>query len=168
MEEGKLEKIIKPIIGIALICYLTYIGLGALFKGGETVANRMEDRASNARTNKSDPETIKKLEIDLALMKEKLRLETEKVKEQKAKVKELDMEIRRIKSSNYYPREEINKSFTNGGSFKHSKIVEDKTQEQPTTARTLKECAKPNNVFDIEVKECMQGLREPTWINSNN
>lgn len=32
-----------------LIFYLTYIGLGILFKGGETVVNRMEARAAKAR-----------------------------------------------------------------------------------------------------------------------
>lgn len=49
MEEGQLEKIIKPIIGLALVCYLTYIGLGLLFKGGETVIDRMEERAAKAK-----------------------------------------------------------------------------------------------------------------------
>lgn len=29
--------------------------------------------------------------------------------------------------------------------------------------RTLKECIKPNQVIDNEVKECMEGMREPTW-----
>lgn len=49
MEEGLLEKTIKLIIGIALIFYLAYVGLGILFKGGETVVNRMEDRATKSR-----------------------------------------------------------------------------------------------------------------------
>ncbi|MFC3115965.1 hypothetical protein ACFODX_10380 [Cellvibrio fontiphilus] len=40
-------------------------------------------------------------------------------------------------------------------------LSNDKPQEQFTPVRSLKECAKPNNVFDNEVKECMQGLREP-------
>lgn len=31
--------------------------------------------------------------------------------------------------------------------------------------RTLKECIKPNKVIDNEVKECMEGFREPTWAN---
>ena len=43
----------------------------------------------------------------------------------------------------------------------------------PTTSeikikRSIKECIKPNNVVDSEVKECMQGLKEPTWINEKN
>ncbi len=44
-----MEKIIKPIVGLVLIGWLTYIGLGILFKGGETVKNRMEDRAAKPR-----------------------------------------------------------------------------------------------------------------------
>lgn len=42
-------------------------------------------------------------------------------------------------------------------------LSNNKPQEQFTPVRTLKECAKPNNVFDNEVKECMQGLKEPEW-----
>jgi hypothetical protein len=30
--------------------------------------------------------------------------------------------------------------------------------------RSIKECIKPNNVVDKDVKECMQGLKEPTWL----
>ena len=30
-------------------------------------------------------------------------------------------------------------------------------------ARKVKECIKPNNVVDNEVKECMAGNKEPTW-----
>ena len=29
--------------------------------------------------------------------------------------------------------------------------------------RSAKECIKPNNVIDKEVRECMEGIREPTW-----
>lgn len=29
--------------------------------------------------------------------------------------------------------------------------------------RSIKECIKPNNVIDHEVKACMQGLKEPYW-----
>ena len=29
--------------------------------------------------------------------------------------------------------------------------------------RSIKECIKPNNVIDHEVKACMQGLKEPSW-----
>ncbi|WP_141229389.1 hypothetical protein [Cellvibrio mixtus] len=47
-------------------------------------------------------------------------------------------------------------------------LSNNKPQEQFTPARTLKECAKPNNVFDNEVKECMQGLREPEWVAKKN
>jgi len=34
--------------------------------------------------------------------------------------------------------------------------------------RSIKECIKPNNVVDKDVKECMQGLKEPSWINGNH
>jgi hypothetical protein len=30
--------------------------------------------------------------------------------------------------------------------------------------RSLKECVKPNNKIDEDVKLCMQGLKEPEWI----
>lgn len=30
--------------------------------------------------------------------------------------------------------------------------------------RSAKECIKPNNVIDKEVRECMEGIREPSWI----
>jgi hypothetical protein len=29
--------------------------------------------------------------------------------------------------------------------------------------RSIKDCIKPNNIIDRDVKECMQGLKEPTW-----
>lgn len=29
--------------------------------------------------------------------------------------------------------------------------------------RTMKECIKPRNVIDDEVKDCIEGLREPSW-----
>ncbi len=29
--------------------------------------------------------------------------------------------------------------------------------------RSIKECIKPNNVIDHDVKACMQGLKEPNW-----
>jgi hypothetical protein len=29
--------------------------------------------------------------------------------------------------------------------------------------RSIKDCIKPNNVIDKDVKECMQGLKEPDW-----
>lgn len=34
--------------------------------------------------------------------------------------------------------------------------------------RTLKECIKPNQVIDNEVKECMEGFREPDWAVNGN
>lgn len=34
--------------------------------------------------------------------------------------------------------------------------------------RSLKECVKPNNKIDNEVKLCMQGLKEPEWIAVKN
>lgn len=30
--------------------------------------------------------------------------------------------------------------------------------------RSAKECVKPNNVIDNDVRECMEGIREPNWI----
>ncbi|WP_157960385.1 hypothetical protein [Marinimicrobium alkaliphilum] len=33
----------------------------------------------------------------------------------------------------------------------------------PAQHRPLSECAKPGNVLDNEVLECMQGLRQPSW-----
>lgn len=29
--------------------------------------------------------------------------------------------------------------------------------------RTMKECIKPSNVIDDDVKDCIEGLREPSW-----
>jgi hypothetical protein len=45
-------------------------------------------------------------------------------------------------------------------------LVKDKQSlnQEFTATRSLKECIKPNNVMDNEVKECMQGLREPEWV----
>ncbi|HEY0894642.1 MAG TPA: hypothetical protein VGE32_16390 [Cellvibrio sp.] len=34
--------------------------------------------------------------------------------------------------------------------------------------RSVKDCIKPNNVIDHEVKACMQGLKEPDWNKVNN
>jgi len=31
------------------------------------------------------------------------------------------------------------------------------------TRKSMKECIKPGNVIDDDVKECMEGLREKTW-----
>lgn len=44
-----MEKIINPLVGLVLIGWLAHIGLGILFKGGETVKNRMEERAVKSR-----------------------------------------------------------------------------------------------------------------------
>ncbi len=40
-------------------------------------------------------------------------------------------------------------------------------KERPTfiQTRSIKECIKPNSVIDQDVKLCMQGLKEPNWIN---
>lgn len=40
-----------------------------------------------------------------------------------------------------------------------------KHQQEFRAARSLKECVKPNNKIDDEVKLCMQGLKEPEWNN---
>lgn len=34
--------------------------------------------------------------------------------------------------------------------------------------RSVKECIKPNNVIDDDVKLCVQGFKEPVWITSKN
>lgn len=39
-----------------------------------------------------------------------------------------------------------------------------KPEEKFKPTRTLKECVKPKNVVDQDVKRCMQGLKEPVWI----
>ena len=42
-----------------------------------------------------------------------------------------------------------------------------KPEEKFKATRTLKECVKPKNVVDQDVKLCMQGFKEPTWLNKN-
>lgn len=42
-----------------------------------------------------------------------------------------------------------------------------KPEEKFKPTRTLKECVKPKNVVDQDVKLCMQGVKEPTWTNKN-
>ncbi|WP_331345984.1 hypothetical protein [Cellvibrio sp. UBA7661] len=39
-----------------------------------------------------------------------------------------------------------------------------KAQEAFIATRSLKECVKPNNKIDDDVKLCMQGLKEPEWV----
>lgn len=39
-----------------------------------------------------------------------------------------------------------------------------KPQQEFRATRSLKECVKPNNKIDEDVKLCMQGLKEPEWI----
>ena len=34
--------------------------------------------------------------------------------------------------------------------------------------RSIKECIKPNNIIDTDVKQCMQGLKEPDWKAAKN
>jgi hypothetical protein len=40
-------------------------------------------------------------------------------------------------------------------------------QEEFRATRSLKECVKPNNKIDGDVKLCMQGLKEPEWLTRN-
>lgn len=44
----------------------------------------------------------------------------------------------------------------------------EKSKNNPTqefiAKRSLKECVKPNNKIDDDVKLCMQGLKEPEWV----
>lgn len=95
MEEGKLEKIIKPIFGIALICYLTYIGLGILFKSGETVVNRMEDRAAaiKKKAEESRKVAIQKMEI------RKIEVDQKKAEAERIKAEE-ELAIAKAKKEN--------------------------------------------------------------------
>ena len=34
--------------------------------------------------------------------------------------------------------------------------------------RSIKDCIKPNNIIDNDVKQCMQGLKEPDWKAAKN
>lgn len=47
-------------------------------------------------------------------------------------------------------------------------IASKKGQEEFKAVRSLKECAKPNNVIDNDVKLCMQGTKEPNWVVAEN
>lgn len=39
-----------------------------------------------------------------------------------------------------------------------------KPNDEFKAKRSLKDCVKPNNKIDGDVKLCMQGLKEPTWV----
>lgn len=44
-----MEKIIKPFVGLILIGWLLYIGVGILFNTSNSVIHRMNDRAEESR-----------------------------------------------------------------------------------------------------------------------
>ncbi|MEN0039278.1 MAG: hypothetical protein AAGC78_19525 [Cellvibrio sp.] len=51
---------------------------------------------------------------------------------------------------------------------KESQLKNPKQTSEINIKRSIKECIKPNNVVDKDVKECMQGLKEPTWLPAKN
>ena len=72
-----------------------------------------------------------------------------------------------INESRRYPSPE-NLAFRDN-SCRDVKTATDRITNPPKTfvmihKRSAKECIKPNNVIDKEVRECMEGVREPTWI----
>ena len=79
-----------------------------------------------------------------------------------------------IKTCNYWiEQHNQNPSFENRShkenSCRDAKNMESEIispKERPTfiQTRSIKECIKPNSVIDRDVKLCMQGLKEPTWV----
>lgn len=51
---------------------------------------------------------------------------------------------------------------------KESQLKNPKQTSEINIKRSIKECIKPNNVVDKDVKECMQGLKEPIWLTAKN
>lgn len=49
---------------------------------------------------------------------------------------------------------------------KESQLKNPKQTSEINIKRSIKECIKPNNVVDKDVKECMQGLKEPIWFSA--
>lgn len=49
-----------------------------------------------------------------------------------------------------------------------SEIISPKEKSNFVQTRIVKECIKPNNVIDADVKLCVQGLKQPTWVNVKN
>jgi hypothetical protein len=45
-----------------------------------------------------------------------------------------------------------------------SEIISPKERPTFIQTRTVKDCIKPNNVIEKDVKLCVQGLKEPTWV----
>jgi hypothetical protein len=78
-----------------------------------------------------------------------------------------------IKTCNYWIDQVNKNSSPENRSFRDNacrdaKAAEDRILNPQETFlmvrnRTLKACIKPNQVIDNEVKECMEGFREPTW-----
>lgn len=79
-----------------------------------------------------------------------------------------------IKTCNYWISEYNRNSFPENLAFRDNscrdvKLATDRITNPPKTfvmihKRSAKECIKPNNVIDKEVRECMEGVREPSWV----
>jgi hypothetical protein len=80
-----------------------------------------------------------------------------------------------IKTCNYWI-DEVNRNSSpenlafRANACRDARTAESRILNPPKTfvmvhKRSAKECIKPNQVIDNEVKECMEGLREPTWKN---
>lgn len=54
---------------------------------------------------------------------------------------------------------------TLGEAAKANLVQQDKATQKANrgTRKTMKECIKPGNVIDDDVKECTEGLREKSW-----
>lgn len=82
-----------------------------------------------------------------------------------------------IKTCNYWIQQhnqnasENNRVMRNTACENYNRTIRDleKNKNNPEqefiAKRSLKECVKSGNVIDKEVKECMEGLRSPTWVN---
>lgn len=79
-----------------------------------------------------------------------------------------------IKTCNFWINETNRNPSSENHSFKEnacgdaknmeSEIISPKEKTNFIQTRTVKECIKPNNVIDKDVKLCVQGLKEPSWI----
>ena len=83
-----------------------------------------------------------------------------------------------IKTCNYWIGEHNKKPSPENRAFKDNACRDAKATENRILnpqervvmehKRSTKECIKPNNVIDNDVKLCMQGLKEPTWVTVKN
>lgn len=79
-----------------------------------------------------------------------------------------------IKTCNYWINEYNRNSSPENLAFRDNSCRDVKTASDRITnpqkpfvmihRRSAKECIKPNNVIDNDVKLCMQGLKEPNWV----